>query len=387
MVDLSEVEVVDAHCHPYRIDDLLARDPTTFDTRILFLGTCFSSSSHLDPALWSFIDGLTDSTVFALAMRRWLAEHLGCEPTREAVARARDQALRADPVAYTRGLLGAEHVSAVLCDEGYPQPTIPREEFEAALGIDVHRVARLEPWILEHRGGSFDDLVSGVEAATQRAADDPRCVAYKSIIAYRTGLDVGDPPAAEASAAFRRWRDDAWAETRQHAKPVRDFLLRRALDVAKVNDRPFHIHCGGGDPDIELAHAQPKDLFPLLRDRQDQPIVLIHAGFPWVTEAAYLASILPHVYLDLSELIPWGWSQIEWAIEMLVGSVPAAKLLHGSDEASEPEMFWVSARVARRALEEVLDRFVARDDLSPADAVRIARGVLGDNARRLHGIA
>jgi predicted TIM-barrel fold metal-dependent hydrolase len=386
-VDLSEAEVVDAHCHPYRVDDLLGRDPNTFDTRIMFLGTCFSSSSHLDPGLWSFIDDLTDSTAFGLALRRWLAEHLGCEPTREAVSRARDEALRADPLAYTKGLLDAEHVTDVLSDEGYPQPPIPREEFERALGIDVHRVARLEPWILEHRDGTFDDLVSGVEAATQRAADDPRCVAYKSIIAYRTGLDVGDPSPAAAAAAFGRWRDDGWQETREHAKPVRDFLLRRALDVARVNDRPFHIHCGGGDPDIELAHAQPKDLFPLLRDRQDQPIVLIHSGFPWITEAAYLASILPHVYLDLSELIPWGWSQIEWAIEMLVGSVPTAKLLHGSDEASEPEMFWVSARIARRTLESALDRFVERDYLSPDDAARLGRGVLGDNAKRLHAIA
>ncbi len=386
-VDLSGAEVVDSHCHPYRVGDLLSRDPESFETRCMFLGTCFYSSSHVNAGLWSFIDELTESTAFGLAMRRWLAVHLGCEPTKEAVTAARDQALRADPVAYTKGLLADQHVVAVLGDEGYPQPTIPREEFEAAIGVPVYRVARLEPWILRHRDGSFDDLVAGVEAEATAAAADPHCVGYKSIIAYRTGLDVGNPSAKDAAKAFEKWRSDDWRESREHAKPVRDFLLRRALAVAKEHDRAFHIHCGGGDPDIDLAHAGPRDLFPLLVDVQDQPIVLIHTGYPWVMEAGYVASVLPNVYLELSELIPWGWSQVEWALEMLVGTVPAAKLLYGSDEASEPEMFWVAAKLARGALGRVLDGFVDRDYLTLEEAERMGRGVLAGNTRKLHGLS
>lgn len=389
-VDLSGVEVIDAHTHPFRSSDLLQRDPATFDTRMMFLGTCFSSSSHLDPGLWSHIESLTDSTVFGLALRRWLAEHLGCDEDRASVIAARDAALRADPVAYARALLAAEHVTGVLGDEGYPQPTIPRQEYEAALGgVPVHRVARLEPWIVHHRdiADSFEELADAVEAEAQAAADDPRCVAYKSIIAYRTGLDVGAPTADEARAAFPRWREDGWNESREHGKPVRDFLLRRSLAVAKRNDRPYHIHCGGGDPDISLAHAKPSDLFPLLVELQEQPIVLIHTGYPWVLEAAYIAGILPHVYLELSELVPWGFSQVEWALEMLVGTVPAGKLLHGSDQASEPEMFWAAARLVRGALERVLAGFVDRGYVDVAEAERLGAMVLGGNARALHGIA
>lgn len=44
-IDLRDAEVVDAHCHPYRIEDLLARDPKTFDTRCMFLGTSLLSSA------------------------------------------------------------------------------------------------------------------------------------------------------------------------------------------------------------------------------------------------------------------------------------------------------------------------------------------------------
>ena len=385
-VDLSGAEVVDAHTHPYRIEDLLAKGSAGFDTRAMFLGESFASSSRIHEDLWSVADAFTDSTVFGLALRRWLAAHLSCEPTREAVTAARDEALRADPTGYTKGLLDAAGVVAVLSDEGYPQPPIPAEAFAETIGARVHRVARLEPWILHHREGTFDDLVSGVESEATDAASDPNCVAFKSIVAYRTGLDVGKPSAADAADAFDRWKGEGWRESREHAKPVRDFLIRRTLVVAAATDRAFHFHCGGGDPDIDLAHATPESLFPLLVDVQDQPVVLVHSGYPWIREAAYIASVLPNVYLELSELIPWAWGQVEWALEMLVGTVPAAKLLYGSDEAGEPEAFWASALLARSALERVLDRFVERDYISVQEAERLGALVLADACRTLHGI-
>jgi uncharacterized protein len=385
-VDLSAVGIVDAHTHPYRLADLVAKDSEGFDTRAMFLGESFLSSSQMHPGLWPVADAFTDSTVYALALRRWLAAHLGCESTREAVTAARDAAVKADAVAYTKGLMEAAGVVAVLSDEGYPQPPIPAEEFAETIGVTVHRVTRLEPWILRHRDGTFDELVSGVEDEAERAASDRNCVAYKSIVAYRTGLDIGDPDASTARDGFARWRDDDWAETREHAKPVRDFLIHRTLAVAKANDRPFHFHCGGGDPDINLTYASPVSMFPFLVGVQDQPVVLVHSGYPWVREAAYVASVLPNVYLELSELIPWGWGQVEWALEMLVGTVPAAKLLYGSDEAGEPEAFWASALLARSALQRVLGTFVERDYVSVDDAMTLGRLVLGEACRRLHGI-
>jgi hypothetical protein len=96
--------------------------------------------------------------------------------------------------------------------------------------------------------------------------------------------------------------------------------------------------------------------------------------------------VLPNAYLELSELIPWGWGQVEWALEMLVGTVPAAKLLYGSDEASEPESFWICARLARDVLERVLARFVERDQVGIGDAQRLGRLVLGGACRALHGL-
>jgi hypothetical protein len=387
-VDLSGADVVDAHCHPFRTQDLLDREPRTFETRCMFLGTALLSSGHAHHDAAAFVEELTETTLFGLALRRWIARHLGCEPTKEAVVAARDAALRADPTGYVRGLLESERVVAVVADEGYPQPTITREEFEGALGgVPVHRVGRIEPWIVEAREeGSFDATVGRFEDAVTTAAADPRLIAYKTIIAYRTGLDVGDPAPADAASAYDRWRADDWRESREHAKPVRDFLLRRAFALAKEHDRVFHVHVGAGDPDVNLTHAMPQDAFSFFVEHQAQPIVMIHSGWPWVAEASYVGTVLPNVWHDLSELVPWGFGQIDWSLEMLLGSVPASKVLHGCDESSEPEMFPVSARLVREALERVLGAFVDRDFMSVEQAESIGRGVLADNVRALHDI-
>ena len=69
-----------------------------------------------------------------------------------------------------------------------------------------------------------------------------------------------------------------------------------------------------------------------------------------------MASILPHVYLDLSIGIPWASLAIDRLLETALGVAPPAKVLYGSDEASEPEVAWFSAHVAREALERVLAR-------------------------------
>jgi predicted TIM-barrel fold metal-dependent hydrolase len=204
--------------------------------------------------------------------------------------------------------------------------------------------------------------------------------------AYRTGLDVEDPTAAEAGAAYGQWRAAGWPKDRGPGKVVRDYCLRATLRAAKRHDLVMHLHCGGGDPDIVLAHVRPQDAFGLLHDHMDQPVILIHGGYPWMAEAAYIASILPFVYIDLSEFLPWASMGMDRELETLLGVVPSGKILYGSDEASEPEVFWLSARMAREALERVLGRSVDRDYLTAQQAVEIGHGVLAGNTARLHGI-
>jgi uncharacterized protein len=249
-------------------------------------------------------------------------------------------------------------------------------------------VARIETMIVDVREGArnLPALEDAFGAELDRAAGDPTTVAFKSIIAYRTGLDVEPVTSQEAAAAYERWRAGGWEETRDHAKPVRDYLLYRAAEAARRHDRPLHIHTGDGDPDIVLSHARPHDLFPFLKEHPGQPIVLIHTGFPWTDVAAYIASSLPNVYLDLSVLIPWASLGIEQLLTVLLGTAPAGKLLYSSDEACEPEVIWIAARMGRRAMERVLGDAVAREFIAVREAEGLDRAILSENCRRLHGI-
>jgi predicted TIM-barrel fold metal-dependent hydrolase len=388
-IDLSHAPVVDAHCHPWRNEQLLARDALGFEERTTMMGMCLISSGLDDPNVAEHLRLLTETTPLALTMRRRLAEHLGCEPTKDAVAATRRDALAADPPAYNRRLWEAGNVAGLIYDEGYPQPTISMDSFAADSGARLHRVARIEPFIVELReqSRSFRELEERFEAVLEDAAADPELVAFKSVIAYRTGLDVEDPPLDHCERSFERWRADGWTETRLHAKPVRDRLLRRTLAVAGRNDRPLHVHCGGGDPSIVLGHARPQDLFPLLSEHAGQPVVLIHSGWPWLEEGAYVASILPHVYLEVSITMPWASLGIDQKLELLLGAAPPAKVLYGSDESTEPEVIWLSAQIGREVLGRVLGTAVERSWLTSAEAVAVGEGVLAGNARRLHGIA
>jgi uncharacterized protein len=389
-VDLSDADVVDDHCHAFRVDELLARDPKGFEARLTLMGMCAMSAAETDPGLWTGAEEMVESTVYSLVARRWMAERLSCDATAAAVARARDETLRREPVAYIHALLDDEHLTGLVTDEGFPLPRIPSAEFEGDVGgVPVHRVVRIEPLIAELRESatSYRNLEERFEGALEEAADDSRTVAFKSIVAYRTGLDVEPTDGATASWAFEAWRRGGWPEARTLAKPVRDRLLERTLAVAKRRELVAHIHCGDGDPDIDLAHARPHDLFPFLRAHVDQPIVLIHGGHPWTQVAGYIASLLPNVYVDLSVLVPWASSGIDQALEHLIGMVPTSKLLYASDQASEPEVFWLSARLARRALERVLGDLVDRDFVTASQAQGIGRGILADNTRRLHGLS
>jgi hypothetical protein len=388
-IDLTDVAVVDAHCHPWRNAELIARDPRSFEDRTTMTGMCLLSSGLMDEALHEHLSLLTESTPLALSLRRRLAEHLGAPATREGVAEARHGALSSDPVGYNRRLWETARVAGLVYDEGFPQPTIAPSDFAQDSGAVTHRVARIEPLISARLegAGSYRELEDSFVAALEAEAADPRLVAFKSVIAYRTGLDVDDPPLDYCERSFRLWRGDGFAETRSHAKPVRDRLLRRTLQVAERYDRPVHIHCGGGDPAIVLAHARPSDLFPLLYEHQAQPIVLIHAGWPWLEEGAYIASVLPHVYLEISLTIPWATLAIDQKLELLLGAAPPAKVLYGSDEASEPEVIWLAAQVGREALGRVLGAAVERMWLSEREAGGIGEAVLAGNVRRLHGLS
>jgi uncharacterized protein len=387
MTLLDGAHVTDAHCHGFRLAELRARDQDRFLDRITMLGMCLTSSGLDDDAFDEVVTRTTDTSPFAVAMALRLGRILGCEPTRKGIAVARAGALD-DGSDYLERLWGDARVAGLIVDDGYPLPAVDQEQMSRETMLPISRVARIEPWIadLREKAASYAELEDAFTARAEQALADG-AVAFKSVIAYRTGLDVRRWSQNDCAQAFRDWRADHWAETRDHAKPVRDMLLQRALAVAAEGGGvPVHVHCGGGDPSVVLAHVRPSDIFALLHAHLRQPIVLIHSGWPWVEEGAYVASILPHVYLETSLSTPLASLAVDGRLELLLGIAPPAKVLYGSDESTEPEVIWLSALLARESLERVLAKSIDHGYLDRERAAQVGLGVLGENARRLHGV-
>jgi predicted TIM-barrel fold metal-dependent hydrolase len=385
LISLADAPALDGHTHGWKTQELLEQDHEGYLDRVTMLGMCLISSGLVGEGFEAPLRQATETTPMATTLRRHLATLLGTGE--DQVVERRFAELSSDPAGYYARLWSDARIEGLLVDEGYPQPRIVGAELGREAGVPVHRVARIEPLIEEARrtATSFRELEDAFVAALERAAGEG-AVAFKSIIAYRTGLDVRPWSADETGAAFTAWRAAGFDESRDHAKPVRDALLRRTLEVARQVDRPVHIHCGGGDPSIVYGHARPQELFPLLHEFRHQPVVLIHGGWPWTEEAAFIASVLPSVYLDISVMAPWASLAIDQKLETLLGVAPTSRVLYGSDQASEPEVLWFTAHVVRRALERVLSRAVEHDWMTADEALAAGFAVMAGNTRRLHGL-
>ena len=328
-------------------------------------------------------------TVFFRWAIKELAQVLACAPTVESVLAARE-AMAPDALA-TR-LLHEAKVTTLLVDYGYQtDETWSHAELTKRLPCRVLPLLRLETFaqalILRHE--TFDAVVeafvAGVEGA--RAAGH---VGLKSIIAYRTGLAVRATSRADAAAAFGPVKEQARREGRIRlaVKPLNDYLLLRALEIAERHALPVQFHTGFGDADVDLLGANPLHLRSLLETQAHRhvPFVLLHASYPYVRELGYLASVYPNVYADVGLAVPHVAADIPSVLRSLLALTPTSKVLYSSDASQIPELFWLGARWGRWGLGVVLDELVALGALTAEEALAAARRILGGNAAQLYGV-
>lgn len=382
-MQLDDIPIIDSHCHPWRPGDVAARHGRQpLGERVSLLGMCLASSA-LGGDLAGDLGETIAATPFVRTFNRRLAAFLGVEPADVASERGRRLQHEAG---YVEELMCDANVEGLVYDEGYPSPPVSLDEFALAARRPVFRVVRIEQLIdeLMPASESYADLRDQVVRSVERAAGEPRVVALKSVIAYRTGLAVTEWSEPELELAHAAWKANGLTPRDPAAKPLRDGMLAAAVEAGRWTGLPLHLHCGGGDPDIVLGAARPADIFPFLHRNADHPIVLIHAGWPWVDEAAYVAAILPNVYLDLSLLSPWSSIALEQKLEVVLATVSPRRLMYASDEATEPEVVWFGAHVFRQALSRVLDRAATSGWVDDDDHESVARAILRNTTVGLH---
>jgi predicted TIM-barrel fold metal-dependent hydrolase len=312
---------------------------------------------------------------------------------REAAVIERRQAqVRAAGDDYLRRLFDDARIAALLVDTGYGGTrALGVAAFARAAGRPVHIIVRIESLaeeLLAAEGARR--AISGVaftERLTERleAALAAGAVGFKSIAAYRVGLELPAPPARALAGALRR-ADRAVQAQRLDDPILVAQVVWTAARLAAERGVPLQFHTGFGDEDLHLPQADPTLLRALLRDPATEacPIVLLHA-YPFVAHSAYLASIYPQVHVDLSLAIPLlGGAAAERMIAEALALCPATKLLAASDGHSYPEMHWRGMRLWRSALAAVLATEVNAGRLDDVQVEPLARAILAGNAERIY---
>jgi uncharacterized protein len=371
MLDLTGIPAVDNHCHPVFLNQHL-------DT--LEFRNCFVEGNGP-----SFAERHIPNTVFYLWFLRQAADFYGCARTEEAVLAARN-AMSAE--ALIERFLRAAHIDTLVIDTGYPASELgfPLERMGELGHCRIAKLLRLEILMqqLILAQGDFDEVIERFSSALNNIRTQGYH-GFKSIVAYRTGLDVREWSKDEAAASFAEAREQAVraGQLRIAHKPLLDYLLHIAFSKAAEQELSVQFHTGYGDRDTDMRLGNPLHLRNVIEktEYQTMQIVLLHESYPYTQLGAYLAAIYPNVYFDLSYTIPF----VE-KLEMLaftrqaISVAPASKLMYSSDSVRLPEMHWVGALRGRSVIGQVLDEMIDADEIDEEQALHIARLILRDTA-------
>jgi predicted TIM-barrel fold metal-dependent hydrolase len=96
--------------------------------------------------------------------------------------------------------------------------------------------------------------------------------------------------------------------------------------------------------------------------------------------------MFPNVYADMGETILFAAGEATEIYRELLGLAPASKLLFSTDASLVPELYWIGARVGRRALARVLDEHVADGALDERTALDWAERILWRNSEDVYAL-
>ncbi|KAF7586814.1 hypothetical protein BBP40_008269 [Aspergillus hancockii] len=250
--------------------------------------------------------------------------------------------------------------------------------------------------VLRERWGQFRE---GFKQRISEAIADPAVVGFKSVICYRTGLNVqptdddDDTPLLDSFA--RTVGQGQGSAYRVEDKPLNDWIVRHTLNMlqsakaasASAPNKPLQLHTGLGDNDIDLVLANPAHLQSLIAQYPGVDFVLLHSSYPYTREAGYLACVYPNVYLDLGEVFPMVSRDAQESIlRESLDVVPTTRLLWSTDGHFFPETFYLANKQFRDVMEKVFVDYIHQGDFTVDQAKQAAADILFHNSNRAYSL-
>ncbi|OPZ84956.1 MAG: glucuronate isomerase [bacterium ADurb.Bin429] len=214
----------------------------------------------------------------------------------------------------------------------------------------------------------------------------------KHSLAYMRDLHFAPVTHADAEAMFNRlteegygWRDAVLGY--QERRPLQDYLVHRLCEIAAELDVPFVMHTGMQAHDRHRADdARPGHLWNLPLRFTATRFVLLHAGFPWLEDAAMLAKQYPNVYLDLAWVHLMSPEIAVRELRAIVDLVPMNKVIGFGGDYCVVEKIYGHLILARRNLARVFAEKVAAGDLTLPRAEAWLRAMLRENPAHLYAV-
>lgn len=228
--------------------------------------------------------------------------------------------------------------------------------------------------------------------ATLRRWQQQGAVGIKFRDAYLRTLRIADVPAPLATILYAKGRTAPLS--REEYLAVQDYLWRHILlEAGKIN-LPVHIHSSlGVPPFLRTLESDVRNLEDVLADPKffQTQVVLIHGGGPWYEIAAYFG-LKPNVWIDTSSLaFTRPVTDFASILRQFLIFAPE-KVLYGTDAAAYPSVpggadvhHLIVSRAARDGLYIALSGLIRDGVIDERQAIQMGRGVLRENARRLHG--
>jgi predicted TIM-barrel fold metal-dependent hydrolase len=234
------------------------------------------------------------------------------------------------------------------------------------------------PWRFASEEGlkieSLDDYLVVLEHLFKKAKA-AGAVCLKTTLAYERTLEFRNVPRETAARVFGRTRD---ALDPTERKDFEDFIMWRLVELSARFDLPFQIHTGHA----RIQGSNPMLLVDLIAANPKTKFILFHGGYPWVGETGAIATRYANVWIDSVWLPTISFTMARRAYQEWLDVVPSNRIMWGAD-CHHAEGIYAATEVTRRILAEALAEKVERGELSEADALRICRQIMRENALEL----
>ncbi|KAG8731452.1 hypothetical protein FRC12_019718, partial [Ceratobasidium sp. 428] len=333
---------------------------------------------------------LNDSvyTLAHMRMLKYLARFLGL-PIESSWEQIMETSKSIDYTLFCQSLIKSAGIQAILIDDGFHSDDCYEIAWHDRLTpFPNKRIVRIET-LFESIVERYAEPTTEFVEAIKRYIDDPHVVGFKSIAAYRDGLDVD-----VGNTTYDRDLVIQDVDTKKRGgrykvinRETIRWLINITLSIASGKGKPIQFHTGLGDNDITLTRSDPSLLQPLIKAYPNVPFVILHSGYPYARQAGYLATVYPNAYLDFGLALPLLSGDGQRSLmRQLLELCPTNKLLWSSDAALHPERFYLAAEQAKDAMAEVLAENITREEIFFDDAIKIAKRVFFENSNQLYSL-